>query len=538
MENKLLKSALWYSEKKQYSVIPITPGGKKPLIKWEEFQSRKATQDEINSWWAKWPLANIGIVTGKLSNLAVIDLDKYAKDYDEAVSLQYFPDSLVTPCATTPRGGQHLYFNYPDQDITINARGLPGIDLRGEGGYIVAPPSVNGNGKPYAWQEGLGIHSVSLAILPAIYINKVQNIYRAVTHDSNTELHELQRVTFSLEEGRRNESLFHTAYSLIKGGMQRDNALHILESIAEKCCNPPMPKSEISTIIASAYDRSCGRERNIAQEIENWVIVTSGDFSVTDSYRELQIVTKEQKAAARTAFNRLQVKQIIEKSGNRDGFYRLRQESCKEIDWVNADTTPYEVKWPLGVHEYVQVYPKSIIIIAGESNAGKTAYCLNVARKNRLKREINYFLTEGDPAELKVRVEKFNEPAEAWYNVKFRTPRGNLSKVIKPDGFNIIDYLEIHKDFYEVSGIINEIYEKLTTGVAVIAMQKPAGRDLGIGGRGTLDKARLYLAIEPGRIKIVKGKIWRNEAINPDGLFLRWRLGGGCHFKEEGTWTK
>ena len=69
-----LTAALDYC-KRGFSVIPIIPKDKKPLIRWEEYQTRRATEDEIKEWWAKWPDANGGIVTGTVSGLVVIDID-------------------------------------------------------------------------------------------------------------------------------------------------------------------------------------------------------------------------------------------------------------------------------------------------------------------------------------------------------------------------------------------------------------------------------------------------------------------------------
>ena len=267
-----------------------------------------------------------------------------------------------------------------------------------------------------------------------------------------------------------------------------------------------------------------------------------GEFHVTSCYTECQIVTKEHKAAARKAFSRLSKPEgILEKVGKKDGFYVLRDEGEDEgeVDWVNADMTPFDVKWPLGIHEYVKLYQKSIVIVAGESNAGKTAFCLNVAKLNRYKGNVRYLISEGDPSELRERITAFNESPDKWRNVKFKPLTGkNLKRNIDPTGFNIVDYLEIHKDFYEISGIISDIYELLTTGIAVIAIQKPAGRDLGIGGRGTLDKSRLYLAVEPGKLKIIKGKIWKDKHDNPNGKFIKFRLAAGCIFTPDGGWTR
>lgn len=143
MANGLLDEALCYRTKLDFSVIPATKD-KKPLLKWEEFQSRKATENEIREWWKKWPDANVGIVTGTISNLAVVDID--TEEGRQAIK-QYIPDDLQTPRANTPKGGQHIYFRCPDDKLSNNARVIPGCDLRANGGYVIAPPSQNGTGK-------------------------------------------------------------------------------------------------------------------------------------------------------------------------------------------------------------------------------------------------------------------------------------------------------------------------------------------------------------------------------------------------------
>jgi hypothetical protein len=230
------------------------------------------------------------------------------------------------------------------------------------------------------------------------------------------------------------------------------------------------------------------------------------------------------------AFKRLCENETIEKVPNKSGAYRLVSAGPEKLDFLNADTTPYPIKFPLGVHEYVITYQKSLIVIAGEPNSGKTSYCLNTAWKNRELRP-KYFSCEGGAAELKIRLEKFPHPLEQWKAVDFMGKSENYPKDINPDGLNIIDYLEVSKDFYEIGGMLTDIYDALNKGVAIVAIQKPAGRDVGVGGARTLDKARLYLAIEPGTIRIVKAKLWRQDCVNPNGMFCRWQLGGGANFK-------
>ena len=125
MSNELLEAALYYRSL-GWSVIPLSPSAKIPPKGFSPipYRERLATDTEIKQWWSDNPSYNVGIVTGKLSNLFIVDIDTEEgfKNIEELV-----PDSLVTPTASTPRGGQHLYFNYPtDSNITIGAGKIPG----------------------------------------------------------------------------------------------------------------------------------------------------------------------------------------------------------------------------------------------------------------------------------------------------------------------------------------------------------------------------------------------------------------------------
>jgi hypothetical protein len=108
-----LEAALAYANK-GLSVIPIG-NDKKPLIKWEPHQKTRATGETVRQWWKKFPGANIGIVTGTISNLFVVDCDTPASTQriQEAI-----PESLAVPCETTPRGGMHFFFPTPKDSLT------------------------------------------------------------------------------------------------------------------------------------------------------------------------------------------------------------------------------------------------------------------------------------------------------------------------------------------------------------------------------------------------------------------------------------
>ena len=183
--------------------------------------------------------------------------------------------------------------------------------------------------------------------------------------------------------------------------------------------------------------------------------------------------------------------------------------------------------------------PKNIIVVAGESNAGKSAFLLNIAAKNMIDHKVFYFSSEMGGAELKERLQNFNEkmPFKMWEHCTFIERANDFDIAIRPDDINIIDFLEIHDEFYKIGGFIKKIFDKLNKGIAVIAIQKNKGRDDGLGGARSIEKARLYLSMRPGAIKIVKAKNWVSGLINPNGLEKQFKLAKGMIFSDASNWV-
>ena len=129
-----------------WSLIPIKPRSKEPLIPWAEFQKRRATLTELETWCIKYPGMNLGVVTGEISNLFVVDADGQ-EGLKSLVQLQ-----LTSSVIVLTGKGKQLYFLCKEN--TKNAvRIKPGIDIRAEGGFCVIPPSTHPNGKMYRWER-------------------------------------------------------------------------------------------------------------------------------------------------------------------------------------------------------------------------------------------------------------------------------------------------------------------------------------------------------------------------------------------------
>lgn len=126
-----------------FSVIPVGID-KKPLIEWKKFQSVRASREEIHGWWRQWPDANVGIVTGAISGIVVVDVD--SKNASALKGL-YLPP---TPIVRTAKGF-HYYFKHPGHAVSNPVRIRESIDIRGDGGFVVAPPSLHKSGVRYEW---------------------------------------------------------------------------------------------------------------------------------------------------------------------------------------------------------------------------------------------------------------------------------------------------------------------------------------------------------------------------------------------------
>src|SRR6266516_1198511 len=144
MENNL-KWAIAYV-KRGWSIIPIVPGEKRPLISsWLEYQKRQPSIEELEAWFQKWPDSSLAIIVGKISGLVVIDIDDPIEG--EKSFRQLFGN--IVPGIVKTTHGTHYYFKHPGNRVISNAiRAAPGLDVKADGGYVLAPPSPG-----YKWLE-------------------------------------------------------------------------------------------------------------------------------------------------------------------------------------------------------------------------------------------------------------------------------------------------------------------------------------------------------------------------------------------------
>ncbi len=140
---------------------------KHPRIAWEWLQGDAVDEDQLRTWWTRWPDANVGVVTGAWSGVVVLDVDPRNGGDGSLAELERVGGAApVTPESSTGGGGRHLWFRHPGRPVR-SAPLAAGLDVKGDGGVAIAPPSRHASGRRYEWIEGRSPADVELAALPA-----------------------------------------------------------------------------------------------------------------------------------------------------------------------------------------------------------------------------------------------------------------------------------------------------------------------------------------------------------------------------------
>ena len=128
--------ALYYASM-GWSVVPVRPGEKIPAVKWQPLQSLSADVATIQGWFDKEPDLGIGLIQGRNAGTIVLDFDARDGGMETLAQLdaQGLPESVR---AFTPGGGVHVILRHPGRDVPTRTNVLPGMDVRGDGGFIVA----------------------------------------------------------------------------------------------------------------------------------------------------------------------------------------------------------------------------------------------------------------------------------------------------------------------------------------------------------------------------------------------------------------
>jgi hypothetical protein len=254
--------------------------GKHPRIQ-GGLSNASTNSAQIAQWWQQWPLANIGLRTG--ITCFALDIDPRKGGDAELFALE----QTHTPLPTTPRsktggGGEHVLFALPENMIIRNRTDFfPGIDVRGEGGYIVVPPSSHVSGHKYCWDPAADLDE-PLAQAPRWWLD----LYAQTVSPSPTS------PEAPIPNGQRNDTLSRMAYAMRKAGMALTEIKVGLDAVNMARCLPPLDPEELKLIVEGkrhiAPDpilRTATRTKD--KENKEWPALTAADDILTTRYKPL-----------------------------------------------------------------------------------------------------------------------------------------------------------------------------------------------------------------------------------------------------------
>lgn len=253
--NNILEAAKDYL-RRGFSIIPLysivngkctcgnpscsKPGKHSTLRSWGAYQRKHPTEKEIEGWFGNGHTRNIGIITGEISGIAVLDFDT-----PEAVEFKKKHDFPAGPVQKTGRDkGIHVVYRHRDGLRGFQKRDdLPGIDLRAEGGYIVASPSLHVSGRRYEWIEGKGLDDIPLQDLPEVILSKNQSGKKP-----------LKSLYQGVAKGSRNDTLARLTGSWVNDGLTLNECLENALLWNQKN-SPPLSQGEIEQTVKSIFEK-------------------------------------------------------------------------------------------------------------------------------------------------------------------------------------------------------------------------------------------------------------------------------------------
>ena len=232
-----------------WSAVVLRPRDKFPRIRWEPYQYRVADPAEVERWFDRWPDSNIGIVTGQVSGLVVVDVDPRHGSEDSIAAWdsagRILPETVE---AATGGGGRHLYFRAPTVFLRNRVGLAPGIDLRANGGLVVAPPSIHPSGGRYLWRPGCAPGDRAPAALPDWLCRMASG---AGVRSGHSLDHWRKLVSEGVPEGTRNNTMASLAGHLLWHGIDPQVTLELLLCWNRTRCRPPLDDAEVAGVVAS-----------------------------------------------------------------------------------------------------------------------------------------------------------------------------------------------------------------------------------------------------------------------------------------------
>jgi hypothetical protein len=439
-------------------------------------------------------------------------------------------------------GGYHAYWflNEPVKNIELAERVLKGLAIRLKGDVKSAeaarilrvPFSVN-----WKYEPPKDV---------AINVYNEENIYDF----SEFEEWELKPLHVQTEqqrddwfkEGKRDHDLHYVGCRLIEGGATTDATEEVLTRLVNSWGeNDP---KWVQTKVKAAVKTIHKEKGNLEQRIKDYIDKTTGQFSIGALVQWLGLQGEDKFQCGNIIISLHQANEIVS-VGNKHGVFRRVD---KNPDLMDLETPPQDdigISLPLALHMLVVLYPRNVVLVAGEKDSGKTAFAMNAAYLNRDRLDVTYFNSEMGVTELQSRIRKFPQdhfPYNEWKKIRWIERATRFEDYVDPDGLNIIDFLEVGAEAFTVTEDIKRVFDKLDKGLLLIVMQKRSYKEYAVGGEGTLEKARLAINLEHRDgatvCKITVAKNWTGIINSPRGCECQYKIWQGGKMEKDGEWHR
>jgi len=260
----LLDAALEYA-RMGWQVFACHPLGHNPLVK-RGFYEATTDTNVIKSWWTRWPDASIGLRTGQESGMFAIDVDpRHHGDISlEMLEAEHgqLPETVESQ---TGGGGRHLLFAWPGRPVPCSVGKVgAGIDIKGDGGYVILPPSDHESGRQYCWMFGQEPGERPMAQAPDWLLDLIEQDAPAGLVASGEPAG-----GEDIPEGYRNKTLASQAGHMRQIGMTAGEIAPALQAINLHRCKPPLNAAEVDRIAARSDKISVTRPQS--SSVPDWL---------------------------------------------------------------------------------------------------------------------------------------------------------------------------------------------------------------------------------------------------------------------------